>query len=85
MSQRYCPVCWATLGLPTGGGLIPEHFDSVGRDVCPMAGEDFTLAGYGRRRLSVAREYIHPHTDVGTAEDTVGVVRIDRLERLLAA
>jgi hypothetical protein len=86
MSRRYCPVCWQTVGMPTAGGHIADHFDSVGRDVCPISGEPYELAGYGRRRIQIDREYVEPaELPEGTAADTVTTLRMDRLERLLAS
>lgn len=86
-SRRYCPVCWQPAGKPTSSGLIAAHFDSVGRDVCPASGQPFTIAGYGRRRRVIEREY-HAPVEVeseGTAVDCVGSIRMDRLEGLLTA
>lgn len=49
MTRRYCPVCWQTV-QPTRGRNIVDHWDSAGRDLCPMGGERYELAGHGRRR-----------------------------------
>lgn len=78
-------MCWQTVGLPSANGNIAEHFDSEGRDVCPMSGEPFTLAGHGRRRWALEREYVQPLADEPefTALDAVSVLRMDRLERLV--
>ncbi|RFZ15059.1 hypothetical protein VIMS_02489 [Mycobacterium marinum] len=52
--RRYCPVCWRPV-QPSRGDNIEGHWDSVGREVCPMSGEPFALAHVGRgpRRLVV--------------------------------
>lgn len=87
MTRRYCPVCWQTVGLPTANGKIAQHFDTAGRDVCPMSDEPFSLAGYGRRQWGLDREYVRPadaDPDM-TADDAVGRVRLDALERLVAS
>ena len=87
MIRRHCPVCWQNVGLPTVSGNIAQHFDSVGRDVCPMTDQPFKMAGFGQRRWQFVREYVRPaegDPDM-TADDAVGRLRMDALEKLVAA
>lgn len=82
---RYCPVCWQSLGPATTGGHIGAHWDSIGRDVCPMTGQDYNLAGTGRRRLVVVREWVEPEPVAEPASDLAIEVRLRRLESLVTA
>ena len=50
--RRRCPVCWQTV-IPTRGHNIARHWDSAGRDVCPMSGEPYELAQVGKRRIVI--------------------------------
>ncbi len=50
MKRRYCPVCWQTVHRSRHDN-IQDHWDSEGVDTCPMSGESYDLAGWGRRRL----------------------------------
>jgi hypothetical protein len=39
-----CPVCLRPVFRTTNGN-IPHHRDSLGRDVCPAAGEPYSITG----------------------------------------
>lgn len=52
MPRRHCPVCWQSV-TPTRGRNIQRHWDSAGRDICPMSGEAYELAQVGRRRIII--------------------------------
>lgn len=73
---RHCPVCKQTLGAAVYS-WIADHWDSVGRDVCPMSGKPYSLAGYGRGSEKIAVEL--PADDAAATP-----VRFDRIERLLS-
>lgn len=51
--RRRCPVCWQII-TPTPGRYVHRHWDSIGRDVCPMSGEPYRLAEFGRRRWAAS-------------------------------
>lgn len=87
--RRYCPVCWQTLGSPTVNGFVADHFDSAGRDLCPMSGEDYDLAGHGRRSTT-ARDYQRTAADDAeaamiTVSTIVAAQRLAQLDGLVAA
>lgn len=85
-ARRYCPVCWQTI-YRTPNALVASHFDTAGRDVCPMSDQPFKVTGFGRRRWSLDREYVRPiegEPDM-TADDAVGRLRMDALEQLVAS
>lgn len=50
-SRRKCPVCWRVV-YPTMGANVQHHRDSLNRDVCPMSGERYELAGMTERRAA---------------------------------
>lgn len=50
--RRRCPVCWQTV-LPTTGGNVYRHCDSIGRDICPMSGEPYGFTQAGRPRVVI--------------------------------
>lgn len=52
--RRYCPVCYRRI-LPTYVGTIQGHWDSTGRDTCPMSYEDYRLAKVGRAKVGRGR------------------------------
>lgn len=41
---RRCPVCWQPVGATPHRRNIQRHWDSAGRDICPMSGELFEMA-----------------------------------------
>lgn len=38
--RRICPVCRQTV-LPTKTGNVYGHWDSIGRDICPMSAHPY--------------------------------------------
>lgn len=38
--RKLCPVCRQSV-LPTKSGNVYAHWDSIGRDVCPMSGHAY--------------------------------------------
>lgn len=68
--RRHCPVCWQTI-LPTTRGHVYRHWDTIGRDVCPMSGEPYDLAEAGRRRPLAVMEPVRD--EPGLASDLEAV------------
>jgi hypothetical protein len=47
-ATRQCPVCRQST-LPTTSRTVFRHWDSIGRDICPMSGEPYDMTEAGRR------------------------------------
>lgn len=75
MMANYCRVCWQGISTPTRRGEVPDHFDSVGRSLCPASGEPFAALTAEDRREQVAI----------TAADVRAGVLVDAFEKLLAS
>jgi len=41
---RRCPVCYQPICATPHRRNIQRHWDSAGRDICPMSGETYELA-----------------------------------------
>ena len=83
--RRYCPVCWKPVSRTRTSSLVAEHFDSIGRDVCPFSGAPFIAAGYGRRNRTHDREYVRPAPVEHPPESAGVVARLERMESLVNA
>jgi hypothetical protein len=51
---RRCPICWRNIPQTTQGN-ITRHWDSAGRDICPMSQNPYSLMEIGRSHRHTQR------------------------------
>lgn len=50
--RRRCPVCWQIV-TPTHARGISNHWDSIGRDICPASGLAYDVCVVRPRQRTV--------------------------------
>lgn len=65
--RRRCPVCYRRV-MPTRGGLIYGHWDSLGRDRCPASWHSYEITVVGDRKPITPLELVRAVTHHGYTE-----------------
>lgn len=60
--RRRCPVCYRRV-MPTKGGLIYGHWDSLGRDRCPASWHSYEITITGDRKPINVVDMFHDGPD----------------------